>query len=421
MKKNILVFPCGSGIGQEIYNSLKDLKFYNIYGANYKLLNAGTFLYDNYLEMKTQMNENNFIAEFNELIFNYKIDYIFPAYDDAIVYLKTNENIINAKILTLSLETVNICRSKKLTYELLENIIPTPQIYNNTNIKFPLFIKPDKGSGSIDCFKINDIIALQNKIKDISEPLMLEYLPNDEYTIDCLSSYNNDLIYCNARKRNNYKNGIAIYTTNKIDNDLEKKMLLYAQQISSKLKMIGCWFFQIKLSRNNIPTLLEVAPRVAGSMVLSRLLGVNIPHLHIEIFENKTINIQKLNITVENYKIYKNYTKTDMIFNNIYCDLDDTLIINDDVNYELIAKLYKNKKKHKIFLLTKHNGNVLETLQKYNICIALFNDIIHIDKNLHKYTFMTHNDILIDDSFSERYKCYSNNILALDVSMIDLL
>jgi hypothetical protein len=50
-----------------------------------------------------------------------------------------------------------------------------------------------------------------------------------------------------------------------------------ANKINKKLHFRGVWFFQVKENINGDLSLLEIAPRVAGTMALSRLKGVNLP------------------------------------------------------------------------------------------------------------------------------------------------
>ena len=48
MKKNILVFPCGSEIALEIYKSLKYSIHFNLIGAS-SVEDHGRFVYENYI------------------------------------------------------------------------------------------------------------------------------------------------------------------------------------------------------------------------------------------------------------------------------------------------------------------------------------------------------------------------------------
>jgi predicted ATP-grasp superfamily ATP-dependent carboligase len=435
---NILIYPCSSGIGQELYNSLINYKNINLFGANMGINSAGNYLFENYIELKTSYKDNNHLIELNNIINKFNIHHIYPAYDDIILYLRENEKNINCNILTSSLDTVNICRSKLKTYNFLEPYIRVPKIYNNYDkLDFPIFIKPDIGSGAIGCIKINNQNEFnQNNLNP--DDIICEYLPGDEFTIDCLSNNDNQLLFHNIRKRVIYKGGISILTE-KINNmpDINKM----AEIISNKLKMIGCWFFQCKYNKNIEITLLEVAPRVAGAMALTRYVGVNLPYLNILIHvslrdtsktpnnfgvlsEKKDINIINNNLDIQVYKIYNNYVKSNIKYERIFCDFDDTLIINKKVNGKLLGKLYDLKSQHQIILITRHKKNIYESLSEYCISEKLFDKIIHlneIDNNKKKCEFMTQEDILIDDSFRERKDCHDIGIVALDINMIELL
>ena len=48
-----------------------------------------------------------------------------------------------------------------------------------------------------------------------------------------------------------------------------------AQKIQHKMPFRGAWFFQIRRAEDGTLALLEVAPRVAGSMAAHRVRGVN--------------------------------------------------------------------------------------------------------------------------------------------------
>ena len=164
--KNVLVFPCGSEIGLEIYQSLRYSIHFKVIGAS-SIANHGVFMYENYFELPF-INDDNFISQLNKLIIQEKIDFIFPATDDAVVKLAEFEKnkSLPAKIVTSDFETCKICRSKKDTYDYFFNKLNIPVIYNknslyqNTNL-FPIFAKPDIGQGSKGAYKINNIAELE--------------------------------------------------------------------------------------------------------------------------------------------------------------------------------------------------------------------------------------------------------------------
>jgi len=59
------------------------------------------------------------------------------------------------------------------------------------------------------------------------------------------------------------------------------------------------WFFQVKENKEGELALLEVAPRVAGTMSMSRMLGVNLPLLSLFSFMGYEVNILKNNFGIE--------------------------------------------------------------------------------------------------------------------------
>jgi hypothetical protein len=154
--------------------------------------------------------------------------------------------------------------------------------------------------------------------------------------------------------------------------------------------------------------LLEIASRFGGSSVIHRLLGVNFSYLNIlnEIYPNIDILINNFPIEIDRSLNTKSLIKLN--FENVYVDFDDTLIINNKVNYNLISVLYKllNENK-KLYLITKHQGNIYESLKKFKINKDLFSEIYHLNLNDNKFRYIKSESIFIDDSFSERSEVFN--------------
>ena len=77
----------------------------------------------------------------------------------------------------------------------------------------------------------------------------------------------------------------------------------------------------------------------------------------------------------------------------------------------------------KIYLLTKHENDVYNTLRKYRISKDIFEKIFHLSKDEKKSNYINgSNSILIDDSFSERYEVFTERRIAVfDSSEIECL
>ena len=170
--------------------------------------------------------------------------------------------------------------------------------------------------------------------------------------------------------------------------------------------------------------LLEIAPRIAGTMGLSRNLGINYPLLTLFLFENIDVKIihNKFAINVDRALISR--YQTDIDYKYVYIDFDDTINLRGKVNAFLMMFLYQALNNGKaLILLSRHDGDIYSDLRKINIDKTLFADIIIIPKGEKKSKYIKHtNSIFIDDSFSERYDVSNQcNIPVFDCSEVEAL
>ena len=425
-KRNILVFPGGTEIGLEIQKSLQYCKEINLYSAGSDVSNHASYVFKNHFILP-DIYQPNWINSLNDIIDWYKIDYIFPAYDDIIVALVQNSDKINSKIISSPLETCLICRSKSKTYEKFAGLLPVPTVFKKPSdvTSFPVFVKPDKGQGSQDSFKVENSKTLEVHLQNYSNHsnlLIMEYLPGKEFTIDCFSDRRKGLLFCNGRERIRTKSGISM-NSKPVDNKTFLEIRKIADIISAQLVFHGAWFFQLKMSKDGSLKLLEMAPRISGTMAISRVLGVNFPLLSI--YESEGLNIEILtnSCSIEIDRALTNRYKLDIIYDKVYVDLDDTLIVNNRINTFLIKFLYQAINNNcKIILITKSSYNVEKVLEQKRLS-SIFDKVILLTKNESKSNFIDPNGaIFIDDSFSERKSVYcKHKIPTFDCSMIELL
>lgn len=403
MKSNVAIFPAGTEIGLEINRALRYSTHLNVFGFS-SLDDHAKYVYDNYIGMMPFYNQENFITVFNEKLKENEIKFIYPAHDDVQLFLTRNAEKLDATVITSPLETVEICRSKSQTYKYFENDFFIPETYttDSFNLAFPIFAKPDIGQGAKGVKKIVDKNELENYVKhNFQNMILCEYLPGKEYTIDCFTDNTGNILVLKQRERNRIKAGIAV--NSKII-ETDEIILEIANRINSKLKFKGAWFFQVKKDVNNQYKLLEIAPRVSGTMGLSRNTGINYPLLTIFLNFNTHVKTIENKFELEVDRAFINRYASNIKYSYVYVDLDDTLIINSKVNAYLMMFLYQalNQDK-KILLITKHKYDVKNTLDKYLIPKGMFSEVIHITTEENKSDFMKHIDaIFIDDSFAER-------------------
>ena len=403
-KKRILIFPCGSEVGLELNRSLKYSRHFKIYGGS-SVDDHGKYVYENYIGNIPFVTDELFISHLKELIDLFSINAIYPAMDKVLTVLKENEKILDCIVIGSSEETNTICQSKKRTYEILKNIVPLPEQFalSNLDILYPIFMKPNEGYGSRGAKKISNKDAMFKQKVEYPDSLILEYLPGDEYTVDCFTDRNGKLCFVGPRERRRVRIGISV-NTRTIEDDKKEEFNKIAQKINNKINFRGAWFFQVKRDKNDNLKLLEVASRIGGSTGVYRAKGINLALLSVWDAFDTDVSIIENDLIAEMDRAFDCKIKLDYAFNTVYVDFDDCLLIdNKFVNYELAKLLYKwfNKGK-KIILISKHDGNLKEQLKKFRLS-DLFDEIIQINKNELKSNYIiTKGSIFIDDSFEER-------------------
>jgi len=422
MKKtyNILVFPGGTEIGLEIYKSLCQCKDIRLYSAVSNVSNHASYVFNRNFVIPS-IRDQTCIDSLNQIIVRHEIDYIFPAHDDIILKLVQNANRIKARIISSPLETCLVTRSKFKTYHLFSDTLPVPQLYDNLDdIKqYPVFVKPDKSQGSQNTHIVYNKKHLSFLLEENREYIVMEYLLGKEYTIDCFSDRDKGLLFLGGRERIRTRNGISMNSRPVQDS----VFINYANLISEKLTLHGAWFFQLKKDKHGTYKLLEIAPRIAGTMAVHRVQGVNFALLSIYEQERIPLEIQINRSDIEIDRALVNRYRHKLNYKVVYIDLDDTLIVNGTVNVNLVRFLYQCINKGiQIVLLTKHTTRIDQTLRKYRLS-GIFNEIIQIKKSESKSDYIHDNSaILIDDSFSERKNVNEKlGIPTFDCSMLEML
>jgi hypothetical protein len=417
--RRVLVFPAGTEIGLEIHQALKHCKEVELFGAGQAVSNHAPFVYERYYQLPS-IHEENWLHALVELCQALQIDYIFPAYDDVIVALAQHRADLPAVVLTAPEEACHITRSKSLTYQALASVVRVPRTYQaETATDFPLFVKPDRGQGSQGAQQARNASELSVALASIKDPIVCEYLPGDEYTIDCFSDRERGVLFCGARVRLRMRNGIAVHTRS-VSLDGAKEI---ADGIHAALSMRGAWFFQLKRASNGDLTLLEVAPRIAGSMSTHRVQGINFPLLTI--FEHERLPLQLITnpLPVELDRSLQNQYRLGLSYAALYIDLDDTLVVRGKVNLDAMRLIYSCiNRKIPVILITRHDGNLTATLAQHRLT-GLFDEVIHLDRKQRKSEHVRHADaIFLDDSFAERQDVHQRlGIPTFDCSMIDAL
>jgi hypothetical protein len=298
-------------------------------------------------------------------------------------------------------ETAAVCRSKRSTYERFTGILRVPAMYDpaHDGLGFPLFLKPDVGQGSKGTHLVQTREELAFHVARDRSLLVLEYLPGDEYTVDCFTDRHGALRFVGGRERIRTSSGISV-DTRPVEEPMFAEM---AAIINRTLELRGMWFFQVKRATEGVLALLEIAPRVSGAMGLQRNLGVNLPLAALYDAMGQDVDFRRTAYDLRMDRALEAHFVLPHTYQHVYVDLDDCLVLRGEVNLTAIAFLYQCRNRGiAIHLISRHAASLQETLTRY--CLGgLLTSVIHVTDGSPKSRWITERDaIFIDDSFRER-------------------
>lgn len=384
---NILVFPCGSEIGLEVYRSLNHDPSFNLLGAS-TYPDHGRFVYDNYVESVPHFDDPKFIDEIRRVVHQYEIDFIIPGHDGALLRLAQHQMQLNAQVVTSPLKTCTIGRSKLKTYHFFEKHLNVPKVFNTQEVNsFPVFLKPEVGQGSRGTHIALNLEEVNFYLRKDPTLLILQYLPGEEATVDCFTDRNGVLRYFQGRIRSRIRNGISVNSSQV--NDLAIGSI--AKVINAHLNLRGAWFFQIKKDEKGQWFLLEFAPRIASTSCVPRVAGVNLVEWSIRDWLEEAWQPTPHGLLVETDRaLYSRY--------KIGIDYDVLLIYGiqnitgTDPNLPKIMHIIYTAKvlKTPVLLLIEAHDETIPCLQRLSIEPALFDasfSLEAVNEELKKFKF----------------------------------
>jgi hypothetical protein len=416
---NVLVFPCGSEVGLEIHRAFRGVKSVTLIGAS-SVPDHGKFVFADYREGLPRVEDADFVAAMARLVRAEAIAMVFPTHDSVLLTLAQHQAELGCPVVGSPAETCAITRSKRKTYERLSGSVRTPRLYHEARgtshgpRDFPLFLKPDAGQGSKGTHVAHNADDLEFYLGKDPTLLILEYLPGEEYTVDCFTNFEGALVFCGARERRRIINGISVGTRS-IEGAAFGEI---ARRINANLPLNGAWFFQVKKAADGELVLLEIAPRIGGSSAVYRMRGVNLPVLAYYNQLRMPTRILCCNFDVELDRAWDNVYKIGVEYQHIYLDFDDCLCIDGKLNGGVmrlvVQALNEGKKLHVLSRSATNLEQELERLRVRQLC----DEVIHIGRDEPKSNYIRFKEsVFIDDSFAER--CEVHAALGIPVFAVD--
>lgn len=424
----VLVLPGSTEIGLEIHRSLAPLRDVALVGGGAEPAGHGPFIFATW-ERLPSVFEEGWVEALNRVVGEHAIDVVFPAHDDVVYECAVRRREMTVPLVAPSTETCEITRYKSRTYSRLDRTVPTPRrfVERPRPDDFPVFVRPDRGQGSSGAELLPDERSLScwadrvgaSWLDGLNGWVCTSVLPGREYTVDCFSDRDDGLLFVGARERLRVRNGISVATRRVVDERLTEM----AHAIANALPMQGAWFFQAKLDEAGSPTLLEVAPRIAGMMGFQRARGVNLAALAL--FEALRIPVRILENPIEvvsDRALIARY-EHDFEYRRAYIDLDDTLVRNGQVDVNVMRFVFQCINRGvEVVLLTRHSGDLPRTLASHRLT-GIFDRVVHVPTDRRKDEYIDgEGAVFVDDSFSERATAADRTgVVTFDCPMLEVL
>ncbi|MEM5782503.1 MAG: ATP-grasp domain-containing protein, partial [Candidatus Aenigmatarchaeota archaeon] len=278
----------------------------------------------------------NYIKIIKKIVKKEKIDVILPLTTNELLPLSKHKDEIeklNTKVLVSEYDNLIVAINKAKTYKVLSSKkIPTPKFRLVHSLKDlikaiknlgypnnPVCIKPPISHGSIGLRIINpkinrfelyfkykpdnifttyeEILSIFKEVKKFPELIVMEYLPGDEYSVDILAYKGKSLVIV-PRSRLTTRAGITdigIVVFN-------KELIKVSERIIKTLNLSYNINIQFKYSSENKPMIIEINPRVSGTIVACTGAGVNLPYLAIKLALGEKFEIPKIKYGTKIYR-----------------------------------------------------------------------------------------------------------------------
>jgi len=240
---------------------------------------------DNYFIVPA-VSDKNYISELYKICLKNDVKGIISLNDVELPLLAQHKNKFMEKGIKLVVsdpETIDVCYDKYKTFKFLkENKFLFPKTFISLNealmeiksktIKFPLLIKPRKGSAAVGIKEVFNIKELQNGFNEKENLMIQEFIQGDQYGIDVFSNSSLVPVSIFAKKVIRIRAGVADKEVTVYD----AKMIDYIRNIIGKLGLYGPGDIDL-IKRRNEYVILEINPRFGGGYPLAHVVGANFP------------------------------------------------------------------------------------------------------------------------------------------------
>lgn len=266
-----------------------------------------------------RITEDGYLEDILDICLKEKIDTVLTLIDPEISLISNNiEKFeqINVKPIVSDFEKVEMCFDKYKMYEfLVKNNFKTAKSYinkeefykdlKNNKITFPIFVKPVKGSASLNINKVSSREELEVIWKQGNDLIIQEYMQGQEYGVDAyIDMISNKLVAIFAKKKIKMRAG----ETDKSVSIKDKKLFELIEEFINKAGFKGIIDIDVFVIDGEY-FISEVNPRFGGGYPHAYECGVNVPKMIINningIENNRKVGKYKEDIYMMKYNEIK--------------------------------------------------------------------------------------------------------------------
>ncbi|WP_032121984.1 ATP-grasp domain-containing protein [Clostridium amazonitimonense] len=242
--------------------------------------------------------EKNYIPKIKEICIEEEISLIIPLLEEDLLVIAKNKKEfeeMGVKCLISDYDTVEMCFDKYSMFEYLHNNgLKTQLTYRdirsfindkeNKKIKFPVFIKPNRGCGSNGINIVKDLETLEFVFKKGNDFLIQELMIGREIGVDVyVDLISKKVISIFAKEKIRMVGG----ETDKSISFKDEKLFSLIKEFVEKVGLVGTLDIDVFEVKGNY-YISEVNPRFGGGYLHAYACGVNFPKYIVKNMMDKT-------------------------------------------------------------------------------------------------------------------------------------
>lgn len=222
-----------------------------------------------------------YIPIIKSICFKERIHLLIPTIDDEIPLFGLHSHTFREMGVWVAVSrhrTGSLCADKHRTARFLDQrgIAAArtwlPSHLEFSALKYPLFLKPRCGRGSVGAHPIADEEELKFYLQKVDDPVVQEFLPGREFTLDVLADFDGNLISVVPRERLVIRSGV----TDRGKTWKSPSLISLGERAARALSIVGPANIQV-MWNDPEAKVFEVNPRFSGGIPLTIAAGADFP------------------------------------------------------------------------------------------------------------------------------------------------